>query len=128
MSRQGYKSADFTVLARDQTGRTSKVSAEDQNLVLDLSEGRARIEYLEQDLSEALHLFYAVLTWIFGSAPEEFLQRMRRQVHAKFHQMPQGCRIGQQLIELDAQSGGLLETHGVWLSRWVYEPREKCSG
>jgi len=64
-----------------------------------------------------------MLVWIFTIATTEQAQRARGLVHAKILQLPQGCRIGLQLIELDDQSGGLLETHGIWLSRWVYEPR-----
>jgi hypothetical protein len=101
---------------------------DDHQVVFELSRVRAQNEYHEQDLSVALHLFYTTLAWIFTTASPEQAERLRGLVHAKIHQMPQGCRIGQQLIELDAQSGGLLETHGVWLSRWVYEPREKCNG
>lgn len=93
--------------------------------VLDLSRAQAEIEYLEQDLSQALHLFYVTLGWIFIVVPPEQAERLCRLVHARILQLPQGCRLGKELIKLDEQSGGLLETHGIWLSRWVYEPREK---
>ena len=102
--------------------------SDNTQLINDVSQARGEIEYLEQDLSVALHLFYVTLAWIFTTTPPEQAERLRGLVHAKILQLRQGCRIGQQLIELDAQSGGLLETHGVWLSRWVYEPREKCNG
>ena len=91
--------------------------------IFELSQARARNEYLEQDLSEALHLVYFMLTWTSTIVPPDQAERLRGVVHAKIQQMPQGCRIGQQLIKLDEQSGGLLEMHGIWLSRWVFEPR-----
>jgi hypothetical protein len=94
-------------------------------VVFELCRVRAQNEYLEQDLSVALHLFYVMLGWIFTTTPPEQAERLRGLVHAKILQLPQGCRIGQQLIKLDEQFGGTLEMHGVWLSRWVYESRVK---
>ena len=97
--------------------------AEPNQPIFDLIRAREQVEFLEQDLSLALHLFYVTLAWTITTAPLEQAERLRGQVHAKILQLPQGCRIGQQLIKLDEQSGGLLETHGIWLARWVYEPR-----
>lgn len=94
-------------------------------LISDLCQARADIEYLEQDLSVALHLFHTTVAWTFATVASEQSERLRGLIHAKILQLPQGCRIGQQLIRLDEQSGGLLETHGILLSRWVYERREK---
>jgi len=99
------------------------MSDDNEDIVLVLAAARARTEYFEQDLSLALHLFHTTLAWTLTIARPEQAERLRGQVHAKILQLPQGCRIGQQLIKLDEQSGGLLETHGIWLARWVYEPR-----
>src|SRR6267378_5802195 len=101
------------------------MSDDNEDIVLVLAAARARTEYFEQDLSLALHLYYFTLTWMLTIALPDQAERLRGVVHAKILQLPQGCRIGQQLIKLDEQSGGLLETHGILLSRWVYERREK---
>ena len=101
--------------------------SEHDQVVFKLCRLRVQNEYLEQDLSEALHLFYTTLIWIFATAPPEQSGRLRNLIHAKILQLPQASRLGQRLIELDEQSGGLLETHGVWLSLWVYEPRGICN-
>jgi hypothetical protein len=97
--------------------------AEPNQPIFDLIRAREQLEFLEQDLSLALHLFHTTLAWTLTIARPEQAERLRGLVHAKILQLPQGCRIGQQLIKLDEQSGGLLETHGIWLSRWVYEAR-----
>jgi hypothetical protein len=86
---------------------------------------RVRVELLEQDLSQALHLFYCLLVWIATSPGSEFKQQTLGLLAAKFLQMPQGSRFGRTLIDLDRQFGNKLESHGVSLERWVFEPREK---
>jgi len=90
----------------------------------DLIGARARIEYLEQELSQALHLFYSSITWILTVYPPDPEQRIAKIIRAKILHMPQGCPLGQLLIALDEQNGGLLESKGILLSRWVFEPRK----
>jgi hypothetical protein len=85
---------------------------------------RARLELLEQDLSEAVHLIYWWLVSVAACQESEFRREGVRALRAKFFQMPQGCPLGERLIELDKQNGYLLESKGILLSRWVYEPRE----
>jgi hypothetical protein len=99
-----------------------------RNVIFDLCAARARIDSLEQERSTVLHLYYSHLVFDLTNAPEVFAERIRRCVHTKILQLPQGCPVGKRLIELDKQFGGLLESKGVWLERWVYEPREKCNG
>jgi len=98
---------------------------QENDAIVDPIGARARLEFLEQDLSLALHLLYAFLRWILEVCPAEFQIEIRKMLHFKLLQLPQGCRIGRRLIELDDQLGGFLETRGIWLKRWVYEPREK---
>ena len=86
---------------------------------------RVRVELLEQDLSEATHLIYCWLVWVATSAESDFKQKTLGLQRAKFLQLPQGSRLGRALIDLDKQFGHELESHGVNLERWVYEPREK---
>src|SRR5580700_6623795 len=85
---------------------------------------RVRVGDLEQDLSEALHLFHCLLLWIAASPESEFRRRTLGLLRAKFLQLPQGVRVGQALVDLDAQLGNRLESRGVNLKRWVYESRE----
>ncbi len=93
--------------------------------VSDVVTAREKIELLEQSLSEMFHVFYGVLTWILTFTPPELEKRVAAVIRCKILQMPQGYPLGQRLVELDEQNGGLLESKGVLLSRWVYEPREK---
>jgi hypothetical protein len=85
---------------------------------------RVRAEELEQDLSCALHLLYGLLALIPRSSPIDGSQ-IAGIMRFKILQLPQGCRVGRRLIELDEQRGGLLEGKGIWLKRWVYESRER---
>jgi hypothetical protein len=101
------------------------MASETGRQISDLINARVKIEFLEQDLSNALQLFYGCLCWILTVAPAEFEPKIKSVIRAKILQLPQGCPLGQSLIELDRLFGGLLETTGVLLSRWVYEPREK---
>ena len=89
---------------------------------------RVRVEVLEQDLSEAVHLIYCWLVWVATSPDSEFKQRTLGLLKAKFLQMPQGFVLGRALIDLDRQCGSPLESHGVSLERWVFEPRERSNG
>jgi hypothetical protein len=89
---------------------------------------RVRVELLEQDLSQAIHLLYCWLVWVATSPGSEFRQRTLGLLAAKFLQMPQGFRLGRALIDLDKQFGSTLESHGVSLERWVFEPRERRNG
>ena len=89
---------------------------------------RVRVEVLEQDLSDAVHLIYCWLVWIATSPDSEFKQRTLGLVKAKFLQMPQGFVLGRALIDLDKQFGSPLESHGVNLERWVYQSRERSDG
>jgi hypothetical protein len=86
---------------------------------------RVRVEVLEQDLSEAVHLIYCWLVWVATSPDSEFKLRTLGLLKAKFLQMPQGFVLGRALIDLDRQCGSPLESNGVSLERWVYDPREK---
>ena len=86
---------------------------------------RVRVEVLEQDLSEAVHLIYCWLMWVAKSPESEFKMRTLGLLKAKFLQMPQGFVLGRALIDLDRQCGSPLESHGVSLERWVFQPREK---
>ena len=86
---------------------------------------RVQLHDLEQDLSNAVHLLYGILVMILSPMPNETESPIARVVRFKLLQLPQGCRVGRRLIELDDQFGGLLEGKGIWLKRWVYEPRGK---
>ena len=86
---------------------------------------RTRVEVLEQDLSQAMHLLYGALMWVAKSPASEFRDGLLKFFWAKFLQMPQGFPIGRALIDLDVQFGGALQSHGVSLERWVFEPRER---
>lgn len=100
----------------------------EQEALSELIRLRVRVEYLEQDLSDALHILYCVIVQVAESADSEFKRGTLTTLKAKFHQMPQGFQVGQSLIELDKQFGCLLESNGVRLEQWVYEPREKGNG
>ena len=89
---------------------------------------RVRVEVLEQDLSEAVHLIYCWLVWVATSPDSEFKLRTLGLVKAKFLQIPQGFVLGRALIDLDRQCGSPLESHGLSLERWVFEPRERSNG
>jgi hypothetical protein len=86
---------------------------------------RVRVEVFEQDLSEAVHLIYCWLVWIATSPDSEFKLRTLGLLKARFLQMPQGFVLGRALIDLDKQFGCPLESNGVSLERWVFEPRDK---
>ena len=84
---------------------------------------RVREQELANDLSEATHLFYVTLFWIV-TRPESDLKRSTlRFIRAKFHQMPQASRLGQMFVDIDKQFGNPLESNGVNIERWVFEPR-----
>ncbi len=97
----------------------------EQNAGSELMALRIRVEYLEQDLSQALHLFYCLLAWIASSPECEFKKRTLGLVRAKFLQFPQGFRLGEALIDLDDQLGNKLESRGVNLKHWVRESRRR---
>jgi hypothetical protein len=88
---------------------------------------RVRVEVLEQDLSEAIHMLHCWLLLVATSPSFEFKQRTMGLLKAKFLQMPQGFALGRALIDLDRQCGSPLESHGVSLERWVFEPRERSN-
>lgn len=88
---------------------------------------RVRVEVLEQDLSEAVHLIHCWLVWVATSPESEFKQRTLSLFEAKFFQMPQGFCLGRTLIELDKQFGSPLESNGVSLERWVFQSRERSN-
>jgi hypothetical protein len=96
----------------------------DSQLLSDLIRTRVSADQLEQDLSDALNLLYGILAVTLKDAPTEVRSRVTKSVRFKLFQLPQGCRIGRRLVELDEQFGGLLETNGIWLKCWVYEPRD----
>jgi hypothetical protein len=89
---------------------------------------RVRVDLVQQDLSEAVHMLYCLLVWIATSPRSELKQRTLTLLKVKFLQMPQGFCLGRALIDLDEQFGNKLEGHGVNLKRWVYEPREHRNG
>jgi hypothetical protein len=97
-----------------------------QNTISELSVLRGRIELLEHDLSQAVHLLYNWLVWVAASPESELRGRTLAFQRTKFFQLPQGSCLGRELIKLDKQFGNKLESHGVNLERWVYESREKC--
>src|ERR1700746_3256227 len=86
---------------------------------------RVRVEVLEQDLFEAIHMLHCWLLLVATSPSSEFKQRTLGLLKAKFLQMPQGFCLGRALIDLDKQFGSPLESNIVSLERWVYNPREK---
>ena len=89
---------------------------------------RVRVEVLEQDLSEAVHLIDRWLMWVAKSPESEFKLRTLGLLKAKFLQMPQGFVLGRALIDLDRQCGSPLESHGLSLERWVFQSRERSNG
>src|ERR1700749_5035861 len=97
----------------------------DQSQILsDLIQARISRDQLEQQLSDAINLLYGILAMTLKDAPTEVRSRVTTSVRYKLFQLPQGCRVGRHLIEIDEQFGGLLETNGIRLKFWVYEPRE----
>lgn len=86
---------------------------------------RVRVELLEQNLSQAIHLLYCWLVSVAESPASDFKDRMLGTIKAKFLQMPQGFALGRALIDLDVQFGRALEAHGMRLERCVFEPRER---
>jgi hypothetical protein len=96
-----------------------------ENVISDLCATRANLEFAQQECSDSLHLLHSILVWVFSTIPITFSQPICRFVHAKIHQLPQGCDFGRHLIEMDEQYGGILESFGVLLKTWVYEPRHK---
>lgn len=104
---------------------TTEIERSVSEFMAELIDSRVKIERLEQQLSDAIHLFYVSLSWILAIAPAESELKIARVIRCKILQMPQGCPLGQRLIELDEQNGGLLESRGILLSHWVWEPREK---
>src|SRR5258708_38902239 len=91
----------------------------------DLISYRVRIEELEQDRSDALYLVYGIVIANLAIVPEDTRPHFTRSVYLAVLQLNQGCRLGRRLIALDKQFGGLLEEKGIWLERWVHEPRNK---
>jgi hypothetical protein len=89
---------------------------------------RVRVEVLEQDLSEAVHMLHCWLIWVATAPSSEFKQRTVALLKAKFLQMPQGFCLGRALINLDKQFGSPLESNGVVLEQWVFQPRERSNG
>lgn len=84
---------------------------------------RVREQCVQQDLSEVVHLFYSVLLWISGQTESDFRRCTLAFIGAKFKQTPQASPLGQMFIDLDRQFGNPLESNGVNLERWVFEPR-----
>lgn len=101
---------------------------DESKAVSELISLRVRVAVLEQDLSQALHLLYSYLVWITTSPESTFKQQTLGLLRAKFLQLPQGFSLGRALVDLDGQFGNKLESHGVNLKRWVYEPRERRNG
>jgi hypothetical protein len=100
----------------------------ESDLLTELTRLRIREQCLAQDLSEAVHLFYSVLLWISRQPESERRRCTLAFIRAKFHQMPQASRLGQMFVEIDTQFGRPLESNGVNLERWVFEPRGGWNG
>lgn len=94
----------------------------DRNQLSDVIRLRVRVDQLEQDLSDLLHLYHGTLLLLMDG---DSIGLRPAAVHFKFLQFPQGFRVGRRLVELDDRFGGVLESGGIWLRRWVYESREK---
>jgi hypothetical protein len=110
---------------RDNTDKDSELIMGVPEVVSDFIALRARIEEVEQDRSDAVHLLYCFFVWIATSSDSDFKQRTLGLLRAKFLQFPQGFRLGQALINIDQEFGSKLESHGVNLKRWVNEPRRR---
>ena len=89
----------------------------------ELIELRVHEQRLVPDLSEAVHLFNCTLFWVATLPETDFKRSTLAFVRAKFYQMPQASRLGQMFIDLDKQFGNPLESNGINLERWVFEPR-----
>jgi len=86
---------------------------------------RVEVESLERDLLQAIHILYGLLMFLAVFGDPEFLEKAGRVIHQKILQIPQGGRVGRLLIEMDEQNGNILDSHGIRLGLWVYEPRDR---
>jgi len=94
----------------------------------ELVQVRIRELHLTNDLADVTHLFYSTLLCISAQADSDFRRQTLGLIRSKFFQMPQGSRLGQMFIEIDTQFGRPLESNGVNLQRWVFEPRGRWNG
>jgi hypothetical protein len=92
--------------------------------LLEHIELRVREQCLANDLSEAVHLFYATLLWIARQPESDFRRSALAFMEAKVFQMPQASRLGQMFIDIDRQFGNPLESSGVNIERWIFDSRE----
>jgi hypothetical protein len=84
---------------------------------------RVREQSLARDLSDAIQLFYGLLLLIATQPESDFRRSILAFIRSKFYEMPQASRLGQMFIDLDKQFGKPLESNGVNVERWVFEPR-----
>jgi hypothetical protein len=95
----------------------------DRDGLTELISIRVREEHLTHNLSEAVYLLHCVLLWIAIQPESEARSCALALIRAKFHQMPQGSALGQMITNVDKQFGNPLESNGVNIERWVFEPR-----
>jgi hypothetical protein len=100
----------------------------ERDAVSDVASLRARLEYLDQDLCLAIHIFHSCLVSVAAAPSSELRRTLLAMLETKFLQMPQGSSLGCALVDLDKQLGSPLETHGVKLDRLVFESRERRNG
>lgn len=100
----------------------------DRDGLAELISLRVREEHLTHNLSEAIYLLHCVLLWIAMQPESDARSCTLALIRAKFHQMPQGGALGQMIINVDIQFGNPLESNGVNLERWVFEPRGRWNG
>jgi len=99
-----------------------------EDRINDIVRLRVRVDELEQDLSDAVHLLYGVLVLFMKLAPYETRSRLAGALRLRLQQFSQDHGIGMLLIDLDNQFGGLLESKGIWLMRWLRESPERRYG
>jgi hypothetical protein len=104
------------------------MTPEERNLLFDLGAARSRAEALDQELLELSHLLHGFIVVLLATGGANVQKTVRTTLGDKILQLPQGCRIGRRLIEIDRQRGGLLEEMGIPLERWVYAPRHGANG
>jgi hypothetical protein len=104
------------------------MTPEERNLVFDICAARRRAEALDQELSELSHLLHGFVVVLVATGRANVQEAVRTTLGEKILQLPQGCRIGRRLIEIDRQCGGLLEEMGIPLERWVNAPRHGANG
>jgi hypothetical protein len=103
------------------------MSAEPE-VLRELIQLRVHEQHLAHNLTEAVHLFYCTLFWVATQPESDFKRSTLAFIRVKFHQMPQASGLGRMFIDLDKQFGNSLESNGVNIERWVFEPRGRWNG